>query len=77
MNCSTTDQLEGKGLSNPLKRYGREPEVSEKTRENNHVSARAVDILKSIFLLGEVRIACVIKVVLNEGVEGRGEEMKY
>lgn len=70
MNCSTTDQLEGMELSNPLKRYGGEPEVSKKELENNHVSARAVDILKSIFLLGEVYMACIIKIVLSEGVEG-------
>lgn len=29
-NCGTADNLEEIGLSNPLKRYGGEPEVSRK-----------------------------------------------
>lgn len=74
MNSSTTDQLEGIGLSDPLKRYGGEPEVSKKKWEDNHVPARAVDILKSVFLLREVHIARIIKIVLSVGgVVGRWE----
>ena len=37
-------------------------------RQNNHVSAREVDILKPIFLLGEVPTASIIKIVLSGGV---------
>jgi len=54
-----------------LKRYGKEPEVSKKkgdNRENNHVSAREVDILKPIFLLGEGLTASIIKIVLRWGM---------
>ena len=74
INCSITDQLEVIRLSNSLKRYGEEPEVSKKkgdNRENNHVSAREVDILKPIFLLGEGLTASIIKIVLSGGMQGR------
>lgn len=64
INYSTTDQLEAIGLSNPLKRYIGEPEVSRKKREK-HVSARAVDILKPIFLLGEAPTASIVNIVLR------------
>ena len=71
INCNTTDQLEVIRLSNSLKRYGGEPEVSKKkweNRENNCVSAREVDILKPIFLLGEVPTASIIKIVLSRAM---------
>lgn len=74
INCSITDQLEVIRLSNSLKRYGEEPEASKKkreNRENNHVSVREVDILKPIFLLGEVPTASIIKIVLSGVIQGR------
>lgn len=44
---------------------------NQKCRGNNHVSARAVDILKQIFLLREVSLVSIIKIVLKRGLEGR------
>ena len=44
--------------------------VNEEMRKN-HVSARVVDISISVFLLREVHIACIIKIVLSWRMEGR------